>query len=242
MKRRSCFTLTELLTVMAIIAVLAGLLLPAVNIARENAKTAACKSNQSQTIKAIKMAMDADNSKFFSGTANDDLWSVNLYRKKFVSSDPKMLRCPAINTDTPTTADTSAKMEELFRDAYGAVYNNTTTPTADAHKFDFRGTKLLFDNETGKKFEIAPSNLILGGCALTGDGGKPSPWINLVTTTGTTAVGEPAGVHRGDCNFFFLDGRVEALNLAAFHNGKYAPKNDGSESLKIANSKVFVKE
>ena len=92
-QQRYNFTLTELLAVIAIIAILAGLLLPAINGARVRAKTAACISNQKQVTAFIRAYMN-DANQFFMSSESEN-WGLALNRARLVS-DVKVLRCPAI--------------------------------------------------------------------------------------------------------------------------------------------------
>jgi prepilin-type N-terminal cleavage/methylation domain-containing protein/prepilin-type processing-associated H-X9-DG protein len=58
MKRNSGFTLVELLTVIAIVGVLIALLLPAIQAARESARSAQCKNNLRQIGLALTQYLD----------------------------------------------------------------------------------------------------------------------------------------------------------------------------------------
>ncbi|NLX06133.1 MAG: prepilin-type N-terminal cleavage/methylation domain-containing protein [Phycisphaerae bacterium] len=102
MRRSRAFTLIELLVVVAIIAVLVSILLPALQSARDQAKTVMCTSNLKQMGIAFGMYAD-DNAGFLPLTGNQHdttSWQYKLYEKYLVASDNPaayyQLRAPSV--------------------------------------------------------------------------------------------------------------------------------------------------
>ena len=213
MKRHN-FTITELLTVIAIIAILAGIAIPAVGYARKRARRTACVSNQGQTMKIIINAMNTQNSIFYSGNtfsslstngliSNNAPWTQALAEKGLIKS-MEALRC----TDVPFESDPKTITADSVKEAFGVV-----ATTNNNGKFDFRGTRLFMLGSGSSKTEIAPSALAMGGCS-TSDGKTAAATLKFAS--GATGSGELTGVHGSNSvNIFFYDGHAETVEKAS---------------------------
>ena len=229
-----------MLVVVGIIAILAGLLLPALAHARTAARRSACLSNQGQTMKTVKMAMDdndgylASGISFLTTSVSPNEYSIGWTRylygdggdatgkmagKKNYIQNLTAYRCPVFKYESERdigalkdlTPDAETDRSKALKRAYGMMFHEAAEGSSPFYGFDLRGTQYLTAVDTSTSATYQISPNSLALGGCATESSAPYNRARALLCNNGTWEGKFIKIHGDATNAFFLDGHAESL-------------------------------
>jgi len=216
------FTLVELMVVIGIIAILAGILLPVLNKSRDKAIQTECAGNLGQLAKA-EFAYAADSNNQFAASFHHDSSKGNSY---WVNDLYPYLKESRVFT---CGADENEDVKDDFENTIENIGNFCVSYLANGGVLS--GKKRYLCESPSRTMTFAPrkhkdknTTAKLGNC--TSEQSLDSPLGYTVSGSFSTAnfdmefSGEMLGRHDQVSNFVFVDGHTASMTTKAFDNEK----------------------
>ena len=221
------FTLIELLIVIAIIAILAGMLLPALNAARQKAVGIQCLSQLKQVGATVHYYADDQNDYFPGNGINamvngvrTSVYAFRIYNENGYVKNPSIFVCPAYFPHRYIPGSSRRNLQ-----SYGTCDTQTAADPGSGTYLKMRSLQNIYRYDEAK---LAPSRMIMYADTINGENDEQQAifeWNNSQTST-------RKGIHlrhSRQANIQHADGSVsphDARSIAGrykFYYNKYSP-------------------